>query len=160
MSRKHFAALMEAEMAVRSEIRFVTADLGFGVLDSLRRNFPDRSYNTGAAEQLMLGLGIGLAENGLIPVLYSITPFLLYRPFEYLRTYVNHEGIPVKLVGVGRDKDYDHDGMSHWAHDDEAILAALPNIRIYKPNSDAELSALMPEFLGSKQPCYLNLTRF
>ena len=95
-----------------------------------------------------------------VPICYSITPFVLYRPFEFLRTYVNHERIPVKLVGCGRDKDYDHDGISHWAEDDERVLAALPNIRIFKPADDEELARIWRDFLLSPEPAYLNLRRF
>jgi transketolase len=107
----------------------------------------------------MIGAGIGLAEGGKIPVCYSMSSFLLYRPFEFLRNYVSAENIPVKLIGSGRDKDYSHDGLSHWAHDDEIVLKALPNIKIYKPKDIVELEAIWPEFINSMEPAYLNLTR-
>lgn len=157
--RKECIALLEAEMSKNPDIITVTADLGYGVLDPIKENFADRFYNVGAAEQLMIGVGIGLAEEGKIPVCYSMSSFILYRPFEFLRNYVNAELIPVKLIGSGRDKDYSHDGLSHWAHDDEQVLAALPNIKIYKPKSIEELESIWPEFINSKEPAYLNLTR-
>lgn len=151
--------LLEAEMAKDDRIITLTADLGFGLLDRIKNNFPDRFYNVGAAEQLLIGAGVGLAENGKIPVCYSMSSFVLYRPFEFLRNYVNAEKIPVKLIGSGRDKDYAHDGLSHWAHDDEQVLSCLPNIRIYKPRDIAELEAIFSEYLYSPEPAYLNLTR-
>ena len=88
-----------------------------------------------------------------------MSSFVLYRPFEMLRNYLNHESTPVKLVGSGRDKDYSHDGISHWAHDDEQVLAALPNIKVYKPTSLDELKKIWPEFINNEQPAYLNLVR-
>ena len=63
---------------------------------------------------LMVGMGIGMAMEGKIPICYSMTPFVLYRPFELIRTYIDHENITVKLIGAGRDKDYDWLGFSHW----------------------------------------------
>ena len=87
----------------------------------------------------MLGVAIGMSQEGLVPVCYSMSSFVLYRPFEFIRNYLNHEGANVKLVGSGRDQDYEHDGISHWAHDDELILRALPNIKIYKPKTLEEL---------------------
>ena len=63
------------------------------------------------------------------------------------------------LVGAGRDKDYSHDGISHWAEDDELVLKSLPNIKIYKPKDDNELKQIFSEFLYSDKPCYLNLRR-
>ena len=157
--RKLFAKLIIEEMHKTKNIQFITADLGFGILDECKKIFKDRFYNTGAAEQLMIGIAIGLSENKKIPICYSITPFLLYRPFEFLRNYVNYENLPVKLVGAGRDKDYSHDGISHWAEDDELVLKSLPNIKIYKPKDDNELKQIFSEFLYSDKPCYLNLRR-
>lgn len=157
--RKQFANLLHDNMKLHKNIYLITADLGFGILDKIKEDFPSNFYNTGAAEQLMISIGIGLAENKKIPICYSITPFLLYRPFEFLRNYVNYEKIPVKLVGSGRDKDYAHDGISHWADDDELVLKSLPNIKIYKPNSEKDLIEIFPEFLFSTDPCYLNLKR-
>jgi len=157
--RKECMTLLLEEMTKNDNILMVTADLGFGVLDQIKTVFPDRYYNVGAAEQLMIGVGIGLAEEGKIPVCYSMSSFLLYRPFEFLRNYVNAENIPVKLIGSGRDKDYSHDGLTHWAHDDETVLAALPNIKIYKPKDITELEITFQQFLYSKEPAYLNLTR-
>lgn len=146
-------------MKKSDNLRLITADLGFGILDDCKNNNPNKFYNVGAAEQLMIGIAIGMAENNLIPVCYSITPFLLYRPFEFLRNYVNYENINVKLVGSGRNKDYNHDGITHWADDDEIVLASLPNIKIYKPKNEDELLKIIPEFLYSSKPCYLNLKR-
>ena len=157
--RKECAALLLAEMSVEPRIRVITADLGFGILDHIRNTYPDRFYNVGAAEQLMIGVAIGMAEQGLIPVCYSMSSFLLYRPFEFLRNYVNYEQIPIKLLGSGRDKDYSHDGISHWAHDDREVLKALPNIIRYRPETIEQLEIDFQEWIRIPNPAYLNLTR-
>jgi transketolase len=157
--RKECAQLLLEEMSVDDRIRVVTADLGFGILDHIRNAYPDRFYNVGAAEQLMIGVAVGMSENGLIPVCYSMSSFLLYRPFEFLRNYVDYEGVNVKLLGSGRNKDYSHDGISHWAHDDEKVLQALPNIEMYKPGSLEELDMNFDQWINSAKPGYLNLTR-
>lgn len=157
--RKECAMLLLNSMVDDDSIRVITADLGFGILDQIRYAFPDRFYNVGAAEQLMIGVAVGMANEGLKPVCYSMSSFLLYRPFEMLRNYVNYENIPVKLIGSGRDKDYSHDGISHWAHDDELVLKSLPNIGYFKPASIADLESGWNQFINSDKPEYLNLTR-
>jgi transketolase len=157
--RNTFAKLLHREMNVRADIRLITADLGYGILDNIKQDHWEWFYNVGAAEQLMLGAAVGMAQEGLIPVCYSMSSFVLYRPFEVLRNYLNYEGTSVKLVGSGRDQDYEHDGISHWAHDDEAVLAALPNITIYKPKDVEELAMQMPAFLYNPGPAYMNLKR-
>jgi len=157
--RRECAQLLLEEMSVNDRIRVVTADLGFGILDHIRNAYPDRFYNVGAAEQLMIGVGIGMAEEGLIPVCYSMSSFLLYRPFEFFRNYVNYEQVPIKLLGSGRDKDYSHDGITHWAHDDEEVLSSLPNINVYKPADLTELEKDFTQWINSSEPAYLNLMR-
>ena len=157
--RKECMTLVHASMHDNPDIFLLTADLGFGLLDEIKQDFPNRYYNVGAAEQLLIGAGIGLVESGKIAVCYSMSSFILYRPFEFLRNYVNYEKIPVKLIGSGRDRDYGHDGITHWSHDDETVLASLSAIKIYKPTSIQELAEVFPEFLYGPEPAYLNLTR-
>ena len=146
--RRLFAGFLEEEMAADDRIVLLTADIGFGVLDSLRLRFPERVINIGSSESYA----------GKIVVCYTITPFLLYRPFEMLRNYVNYEKVPIKLVGCGRDKDYPHDGITHWAEDDETIVrAAFPNIGFHKPE---ELTReCVKGVLYSASPEYLNVRR-
>ncbi len=157
--RNYFGQLMAETLVNDENVYLLTGDLGFGVLNKSREVAPNRTFNVGAAEQLMLGAAVGLTHNGKIPVCYSITPFVIFRPYEWLRNYLDHEGAPVKLVGSGRDKDYGHLGFSHWAIDDEAALQAFPNIKIYKPNNEEELKNIWHEFIYSNEPCYLNIKR-
>jgi transketolase len=157
--RNTFAQLLHEEMFTNKDVRFITADLGYGIFDKLRKAHWETSYNVGAAEQLMLGAAIGMAQEGLTPVCYSMSSFVLYRPFEFIRNYLNHEETNVKLVGSGRDKDYDHDGISHWAHDDEAVLFSVPNVKVYKPETIDELKKIFPDFIRNPGPAYLNLKR-
>ena len=157
--RKTCMNLLANRMSKNENIILLTADLGFGLLDVVKNNFPDRFYNVGAAEQLLIGAGVGLAEEGKIPVCYSMSSFILYRPFEFLRNYVNAENIPIKLIGSGRDKDYSHDGLSHWAHDADDILKCLPNIQVFKPKDLNELNAQFDDFLFNQNAAFLSLTR-
>jgi len=106
----------------------------------------------------MIGVAVGLANSGYIPICYSITPFLLYRPFEMIRNYINHENLNIKLVGSGRDKDYAHDGFTHFAEDDIKIMKCFENITLFKPNQLTD--SIFNTFIDSTRPVYLNLRRF
>ena len=132
--RKEFASFLHAEMALNEKLILLTGDLGYGLWDQIKIDYPNRFYNVMSSEQLMLGAAVGLATEGFIPIVYSITPFVLYRPFELLRNYLHHENISVKLVGGGRDRDYGYLGFSHWAEEDLDVLASLPNIKCFKPD--------------------------
>lgn len=157
--RKLFFSELHAAMSKDERIWFVTADLGYGLADSIRADFPDRFINVGAAEQCAVGVGVGLALSGKIPFVYSITPFLLWRAAETIRLYVNHESIPVNLVGSGRGDDYKHDGFSHYAGDDWQLMQCLPNIVTRKNVNESEIPGVLREMLTTDKPYYLNLKR-
>ena len=155
--RKDFASFLHGEMSYNENIVLITGDLGYGLWDKIKIDYPDRFYNVMSSEQLMLGAAVGLAMEGFIPIVYSITPFAIYRPFELLRNYLHHENIPVKIVGGGRDKDYGYLGFSHWAEEDIKILSTLENIKLYKPKKATKL--VYQDFLYNHKPSYLNLKR-
>lgn len=157
--RKDFSKLLLNYMQNDNCIYFLTADLGYGLWDEIRSSFPNRAYNVMSSEQLMVGTAVGIALEGHIPICYSITPFLLYRPFEFIRNYLNHEQIPVKLVGGGRNKDYGYLGYTHWAEDDQSIMNNFNNIKQYRPNTPIELKEILHSFLYKLEPAYLNLIK-
>jgi len=157
--RSYFAACVHDEMAKNKDIYIVVNDLGYRMWDEIRKDYPDRFINVGAAEQTLIGVGIGLALQGKIPLVYSITTFLLYRPFETIRNYLHYEKIPVKLIGAGRDRDYIHDGISHWAEEDKEVMGILSNIKSYWPDERDEVPQLVKKMIASKQPWYVNLKR-
>lgn len=157
--RRRFADILFKEMTKNKDIYLLTGDLGYKMWDQIRQTFPKRFINFGAAEQCLVGSAVGLALEGKIPVVYSITTFLLYRPFETIRNYIHHEKIPVKLIGGGRDKDYAHDGFSHWAQEDRQVMKILGNIKSFWPNEADELESLVPKIITNPYPYYINLKR-
>jgi transketolase len=152
--RKKFAGDLYELMEKDKNIILITADLGYGLFDKIRDDFPDRFCNVGAAEQAAVTVAVGLALSGKIPIVYTITPFLVFRPMEAIRNYMDHESIPVILVGAGRDKDYLHLGFSHYGTDHE-ILKQFKNIEFIVPDDEFDLS----EIIYSGKPTYLNLKR-
>lgn len=157
--RKEFAQLLHTEMSSNPDIFLITGDLGYGLWDRIRDDYPNRFYNVGSSEMAMMGAAIGLAMEGKIPYVYSITPFAIYRPFEMIRNYLDHEKIPVNIVGGGRDKDYGYLGFSHWSHDDKEIMGVFHNIISSWPKDDNELFDSFRYSLDKQLPTYINLKR-
>lgn len=157
--RASFASALYKHMSKNKDIWVITGDLGYGMWDKIRKDFPDRFINVGASEQSMIGIAAGLALEGKIPFVYSITTFLLYRPFEIIRNYINYEKIPVKLIGSGRDKNYLHDGISHWPLEDREIFKVFTNIESRWPEIIDDIPILVSEMIKSKRPWYINLKR-
>jgi transketolase len=151
--RRKFALDLYELMKKDKNIVLITADLGMGAFDKIRDELQDQYFNVGCAENAMLGCAIGMSLSGrIIPVTYTITPFY-FRAFEAIRLYINHEKIPVKLIGSGRNNDYAA-GFSHDASDHE-ILRQFKNIDFIVPEGDFDLS----EIIYSGRPAYLNLRR-
>lgn len=159
-------------MQKNKDIWVISSDLGYRMWDKVRDDFPDRFVNCGASEQAATGIAVGLALEGKIPFLYSITPFLLYRPFETIKNYIDKEQIPVKLIGSGRDKDYLEDGPSHWAEEDKLLFEdknaspvpytiprVFKNIEALWPEKKEQIPDLVKEMIETDKPYYVNLKR-
>lgn len=126
-----FSDLLLKEMTSNSAIKVLVTDTGFGVLDWVRTTYPTRFYNVGSADQLLVGVAIGMSNEGVIPVCYS-TSSLRY-PLEMLANTTT----PIKLVSQGP--------------------VDLPNIKVYKPTTTTELKSMWQEFISINEPAYLNL---
>lgn len=157
--RKKFAELLHNEMRSNRDIYLVTGDLGYGLWDKIRDDHSDRFYNVGSSEMAMMGMAIGLAMDGKIPFVYSISPFAIYRPFEMIRNYLSHEKIPVNIIGGGRDRDYGYLGFSHWAEDDRRIMTTLDNLKVLHPTTEDEMTILFRDMINNPSPSYMNLKK-
>ncbi len=157
--RGYFAYELYHAMAKNPNVFLVTADLGYGMFDYIKSDFPDRFVNVGASETTAVAVGVGLAKEKKIPFVYSITPFLLYRPFEVIRNYINHESVPVKLIGGGRDDDYKHDGFSHHAFEDRDVMALFKNIQSCWPLTKSDMKYVVNWAVTTPVPIYVNLKR-
>jgi transketolase len=157
--RGYFSWYLYDAMLKDSSIFLLTGDLGYKMFDNIASDFPSRFINTGAAEQTLLDMAVGLSLSGKIAVCYSITPFLLARGYETIRNYINHENLPVKLVASGRDKDYHVDGYSHDASDAKDILALFDSIVEYWPQGFIDMSWVVIDMLYNGKPSFVSLKR-
>ena len=137
----------------------LTGDLGFSVFERIRDSFTKQYINMGVAEQNMVGVAAGMALTGRQVFVYSIIPFLVYRPFEQVRNDICYQNIPVRLVGVGAGLSYSDAGFTHHAIEDYGILRALPNLTILSPADSFEVTELMKQIPQMKGPSYMRLRR-
>ena len=157
--RKIFAQFLLNKMQDNKNILLLTGDLGYGLFDEIRASFPNQFYNFGSSELTMVTAACGMAKENKIPYVYSITPFILFRPFEAIRNYIDHERTPVKLIGGGRNKEYGYLGFSHWGEDDMKFMNNFENILSYKPNDDYELKKTLEYSLNINLGVYINLKK-
>lgn len=139
-------------------IILLVGDIGFGVFEDFKKEFPKRYFNMGIAEQNSIGVVSGLAKEGFLPIFYTIIPFLIYRPFEQIRNDLCINRRKALLVGVGAGLSYGALGPTHHSLEDIAVMSSLPDVSIYTPSSPAmvgpSLEAAIKNELG---PTYIRL---
>lgn len=137
----------------------ISGDLGYGVLDSFRKNLPDQYFNAGISEQNMASVAAGLALEGKKVYLYSIGNFPTLRCIEQIRNDICYHNVNVKIVAVGGGFAYGSLGMSHHATEDIAMMRCLPNMMVFAPADAAEAEAVIKEVMREDGPCYIRLNK-
>ena len=140
------------------EVISLVADNGLIVYDDFRRDFPDRYYNFGIAEENMVAAAAGMASCGKIPFAYTISAFIAYRAYEFLRDDICFQNQNVKLVGIGSGLTYSTLGPSHHTTEDIALLRSLPNLTVFSPATRMEVKWMMEEAYRKKGPVYIRLS--
>jgi transketolase len=140
-------------------IMLLTGDLGFMVLEGFQQRFPDRFINCGVSEQNMLGVATGLAEAGFVPFAYSIATFSSLRPYEFIRNGPALHDLPVRIVGVGGGFDYGHNGITHFALEDYAVMRAQPRITTIAPADASQARAALRASSEVAGPIYFRISK-
>jgi transketolase len=155
--RTEFADALVALFAERSDLVFVTVDLGYMAVEGIARAFGERFVNAGVAEQNAVSLAAGLAREGQQPWVYSMAAFTVLRPYAQIRDNVCLHKLPVKLVGNGGGYGYGIMGASHHALEDVGAMRVLPNLRIYLPLVAADVAEVVRRMAADPLPNYLRL---
>lgn len=145
--------------ATDPSIMLLTGDLGFGVIDPFVKQHPKQFLNVGVAEQNMIGIATGLAQEGHKVVAYSIGNFPTLRPLEQIRNDAAYHNANVKVVCVGGGFSYGALGMSHHATEDLSILRALPGVTVLAPATDRETAEATRHMMATDGVFYLRLER-
>ena len=157
--RKAFAERVVHIAERDPRVVLLTGDLGYTVLEPFAERFPDRFFNVGVAEQNMVGVATGLAEAGFIPFAYSIATFATLRPYEFVRNGPIAHQLPVRMVGVGGGLDYGHNGISHYALEDIAIMRAQPGMTVIAPADADQARSALDATWDLDRPIYLRLSK-
>lgn len=148
--------LIEAERD--SRIFLLVGDIGFGVFEEFKASYPSRYLNVGIAEQGAIGLVSGLAKEGFVPIFYTIIPFLLYRPFEFIRNDLCINQRKSLLVGVGSGLSYGALGPTHHALEDVGVARTIQDLNVLSPSSPFQVAGAVSHALHSLPGCtYLRL---
>jgi transketolase len=137
----------------------VTADLGFlSGLERFMNQHPDHFYNTGIAEQNMMGVSAGLASEGKIPFTTTYATFVTMRSCEQMRHYMGYMRSNIKVIGSGAGLVMSFSGSTHYTMEDISIVRAIPNMVVISPADAAETLKAAFAAAAYDGPVYIRLT--
>ena len=143
----------------RPEVIGMTADLGkYTDLHIFGKEFPDRYYQMGMAEQLLFGAASGLAAEGFMPFATTYAVFASRRAYDFIHQTIAEEERNVKIVCAlpGLTSGY---GPSHQAAEDLALFRAMPNMTVIDPCDAHEIEQVVPAIAAHHGPVYMRLLR-
>ena len=151
-------ALVELAQS-RRDIVGLTADLAkYTDLHIFAQAFPDRFFQMGMAEQLLMAAAGGMAKEGFCPFATTYAAFASRRAYDFVHQVIAEENLNVKIVCAlpGLTTGY---GPSHQATEDIAIFRGIPNLTIVDPCDALEIEQAVPAIAAHQGPVYMRLLR-
>jgi transketolase len=143
----------------RPEIVGMTADLAkYTDLHLFAQAYPDRFYQMGMAEQLLMGAAGGIAKEGLIPFATTYAVFGTRRAYDFIHQVIAEENLNVKMCCAlpGLTTGY---GPSHQATEDLAMMRGIPGLTIVDPCDALDIEQAVPQIAAHNGPVYMRLLR-
>ncbi len=142
------------------DIVVLDADLSRSTMTLLfAREFPERFFDCGIAEQNMVGIAAGLAASGKIPFASTFAVFAAGRCFDQIRMSIAQPGLNVKLVASHSGISVGEDGTSHQSIEDLALIGSLPGFTVIVPADAIETAQAVKAAAAHFGPFYIRLCR-
>ena len=152
--RRRFGRILAELADIDQSIYVISGDIGYRVFDEFRERHPERFNNIGICEQSMIWVSAGMALEGLQPWVYTITPFLIERPFEQIKLDINQQRANVKLVGYA---DYPNLGPTHSELNGKKLMSLFKNIKSYFPKDSKETEIVSKKCYNNRGPNFISL---
>ena len=141
------------------EVVGMTADLGkYTDLHLFAQAYPDRFFQMGMAEQLLMGAAGGMAKTGLVPFATTYAVFGTRRAYDFIHQVIAEENLNVKICCAlpGLTTGY---GPSHQATEDLAMMRAIPGMTVVDPCDALDIEQAVPQIAAHQGPVYMRLLR-
>lgn len=138
------------------EIMVLSSDMSTPAgLDKFKASYPARFMNIGIAEQNMIGIAAGLANEGLRPICVAQACFISMRSFEQIRQYCGYMKLPLVIVGIGSGLSLQYMGNTHYAIEDIALMQSIPGMTVVAPCDSLEAMKALEAAVIDDRPMYL-----
>ena len=124
-----------------------------------RKEYPDRHFDCGIAEQNMVGVAAGMATMGYVPFVSSFAMFVAGRGFEQIRNSIGYPHLNVKIAATHAGLSVGEDGASHQCCEDIALMRSIPGMVVLSPADDVEARAAVIAAYNYQGPVYLRFSR-
>jgi len=154
-----FGTALATLAETKPEIVGLTADLGkYTDLHIFAKAHPDRFYQMGMSEQLLMCAAAGMAREGFLPFATTYAVFATRRAYDFICLAIAEENLNVKIACAlpGLTTGY---GPSHQATEDIAIFRGMPNLTIIDPCDALEIEQVVPAIAAHPGPVYMRLLR-
>ncbi|MGM0366929.1 MAG: transketolase family protein [Actinomycetota bacterium] len=123
------------------------------------REFPERFFNAGVAEQNMIGIASGLSKTGKVVVASTLAVFAPGRSYDQIRNTLVHSNCNVKIVVTHAGISVGKDGSSHQSIEDIALARVIPGLRVIVPSDAVEAKQALEAAVATEGPFYIRLGR-
>ena len=154
-----FGKALVAYAANHTEVVGMTADLAkYTDLHLFAQQHPERFFQMGMAEQLLMGAAGGMAKTGLVPFATTYAVFGTRRAYDFIHQVIAEENLNVKICCAlpGLTTGY---GPSHQATEDLAMMRAIPGLTVVDPCDALDIEQAVPQIAEHKGPVYMRLLR-
>ena len=159
-TRESYGNALKELAREHSNIVVMDADLAEATKTNIfKKEFPNRHFDCGIAEQNMLSAAAGLSTTGVVPFVSSFAMFAAGRAFEQIRNSIAYPKNNVKICATHAGISVGEDGASHQCCEDIALMRTLPNMVVMCPADDVEAKAAVKAAYEYQGPVYMRLGR-
>tara|TARA_B110000305_G_C19280845_1_gene559178 strand:+ start:171 stop:1022 length:852 start_codon:yes stop_codon:yes gene_type:complete len=156
--RKIFPEVVYKIMQKNRNVFCLLGDIGVFSFRNVFSKFKDRILNMSTMEQSMIGFGAGLSKAGYIPIIHSITPFLVLRALEQIKIDLVYNKLTCNIVTTGASNDYSKLGTTHHCFEDISVLSNYNNINLFIPSNAAEFEFLLMQNYNNNAVNYYRIS--
>ena len=156
--RKTFPKVTENLMKKNKKVFCLLGDIGVFSFRNVFKNYKNRILNMSTMEQSMIGFAAGLSKIGFIPIIHTITPFLVLRSLEQIKIDFVYNKLNCNIVSVGASNDYTRLGTTHHCFEDVNILSSYQDINLFIPSNEKEFKYLFEKHYNNNLINYFRLS--